>query len=321
MSRQREQFLALVGPRGFHGIGDLTLRRRRYAEVMSLAASRAPDDSQVSRRDHTVPRAGRPGLPVRSYHPVGLPPGAPGVLYVHGGGMIMGSVTADDGLAATLAVDVGAVVVSVEYGLAPENPGAGPVEDCYAALCWLAARAGDLGIAADRLAVFGASAGGGLACGLALLARDRNGPPLRQQTLAYPMLDDRNTTASSHAITDLGIWDRAANLEAWNLLLDGEDGGAGVSPYVAPARADDLTGLPPTYVDVGDLDLFLDEDLDLVRRLSAAGVPVELHVHPGAFHGFDQMAPGSGAARAARSTRAAALRRALQTPTGTSHED
>lgn len=321
MTRQREQLLSLLGPLGFAGIEDLGSRRERYAEVMSLAAARAPDESLVSRREHSVRGEGiRPDITVRSYRPVSSPGRLPGILYLHGGGLVMGSVAADDGFAASLALDVNAVVVSVEYGLAPENAGTGPVEDCYAALCWLAASADDVGADGERLGLFGASAGGGLACGVALLAHDRGGPALRHQTLLYPMLDDRNTSPSSHSIRDLGIWDRAANVEAWGYLLGDRAGGPDVSPYAAPARATDLTGLPPTYLDVGDLDLFLEEDLDLVRQLAVAQVPVELHVHPGAYHGFDQLAPRSTAARVARHNRVSALRRAFDIPTSKSEE-
>lgn len=319
MRPQLERLLALVGPRGFHGITPLGERRRRFEEVMALAAARAPDQSRVSRADMAAGAPNGGSIPVRVYRPAGLAGSAPALLYLHGGGMIMGSVAADDGFAATLAEDAGCVVVSVEYGLAPENPGTGPVEDCYAALLWLHRHAGEVGVDRDRLALFGSSAGGGLACGTAMLARDRGGPRLALQMLIYPMLDDRNRTASSHAVLDLGIWDRAANIEAWSLVLGGDAGTGRVSPYVAPARATDLTGLPPTYIEVGDLDLFLDEDLELARRLADAGCGVEIHRYPGAYHGFDQLAPGSDTARTAAGNRITALRGALR-PAGTTPE-
>lgn len=312
MRPQLDNLLALVGPGGFQGIPDLNLRRLRHAEVMTLAAARAPDETRVARQDVTLTRDnGGPDLAARIYRPHGLASAAAGILYIHGGGMVMGSVAADDGFAATLAEDVGCAVVSVEYGLAPENAGTGPVEDCYDALCWFFEHAPDLGVDRGRLAVFGVSAGGGLACGVSLLARDRGGPQLSYQMLIYPMLDDRSDTLSAHAIVNLGVWDRMANLEAWKHLLGEDAGGDGVSPYAAPARAGNVGDLPPTYVDVGDLDLFLDEDVQLAQRLSSSGVQVELHVYPGAYHGFDQIAPGSDTARAARLNRVAALRRAL----------
>lgn len=315
MRRQLERLLAILGPRGFHGIEDLQERRRRYEEVGALAAARGPEESRVARRDVFVQRSGdRPDLGVRVYRPVAVRALAPGILYLHGGGMVMGSVAADDGFAAALAEDVGCVVLSVDYGLAPENRGTGPVEDCYDAFVWFAEHGAEVGVDPGGLALFGSSAGGGLACGVALLARDRGGPRPVYQMLVYPMLDDRNATASSHAILDLGIWDRAANTEAWGHLLGADVGSDRVSPYAAPARAATVVGLPPTYIEVGDLDLFLDENLQLARRLADSGISVELHEHPGAYHGFDQLAPSSDAARRARRDRTMALRRALDIP-------
>lgn len=312
MRPQLEKLLDMVGPGGFHDIENLDARRKRYEDVMALAAWRAPDQARVPRRELCLHRSGdRPDLKARLYRPADLDTPASGILYLHGGGLVMGSVAADDGFAASLAEDVGCVVLSVDYGLAPENRGTGPVEDCYFALLWLAEHGEELGVDRERLALFGASAGGGLACGVALLVRDRGGPRLAHQMLIYPMLDDRNTTPSSHAILDLGIWDRAANVEAWGLLLGDDVGANGVSQYAAPGRADTVEGLPPSYLDVGDLDLFLDEDLRMARRLAESGVPVELHQYRGAYHGFDQLAPSSDAARAARRRRVRALRRAL----------
>lgn len=315
MRPQLERLLAMLGPRGFHGIEDLRERRRRYEEVAALAAARAPAESRVARRDVVVQRPGDlPDLSARVYQPVGVQAPAAGILYLHGGGMVMGSVAADDGFAASLAEDVGCVVLSVDYGLAPENSGTGPVEDCYDAFAWFAEHGAELGVDPDRLALFGSSAGGGLACGVALLARDRGGPRPVHQMLVYPMLDDRNATPSSHAVLDLGIWDRAANTEAWAHLLGDDVGSDRVSPYAAPARAATVVGLPATYIEVGDLDLFLDEDLQLARRLADSGVSVELHEHAGAYHGFDQLAPSSDAAKTARRDRVRALRRALDIP-------
>jgi len=194
--------------------------------------------------------------------------------------------------------------------LAPENPHPAPVEDCYAGLVWTTVHAGELGIDATRLAVGGGSAGGGLAAGTALLARDRGGPALCYQMLIYPMLDDRNTTPSSYEITDVGIWDRATNLNGWQALLGDQAGTEGVSPYAAPARATDLAGLPAAYLDVGTADLFRDEDIDYAQRLMQAGVPVELHVYPGAYHAFE-FALKARLTQTAHSLRMAALKQAL----------
>jgi acetyl esterase/lipase len=315
MRPQLENLLGVLGPRGFHGIEDLQERRKRYEQVMALAATRAPDESRVTREEVSVRRPGRRShLGGRLYRPAGLVGPAPAILYLHGGGLIMGSVAADDGFAASLAEDVGCVVLSADYGLAPEHRGTGPVEDCYDAFIWLAEHADELDVDANRLALFGPSAGGGLACGVSLLARDRGGPQPSFQMLVYPMLDDRNVTPSSRAVLDIGIWDRAANEEAWAHLLGDDVGTQSVSAYAAPARAATVVGLPPTYVEVGDVDLFLDEDLQFAQRLADSGVAVELHEHPGAYHGFDQLAPGSSTARAARRDRVKALQRALNIP-------
>jgi len=229
---------------------------------------------------------------------------------MHGGGMIVGNLDADNVLLSEYVEQIGCVAVSVEYRLAPENPHPAPVEDCYAGLVWTVEHADELGIDATRLAIGGGSAGGGLAAGTALLARDRGGPALCYQMLVYPMLDDRNTTPSSYEITDLGIWDRAANIGGWQALLGGQAGTEGVSPYAAPARATDLSGLPPAFIDVGTADLFRDEDIDYAQRLMRAGVPVELHVYPGAYHAFE-FALTARLTQTAHALRTAALKQAL----------
>src|SRR5581483_950120 len=168
-------------------------------------------------------------------------------------------------------------------------PHPAPVEDCYAGLVWTVQHAGELGIDPARLVIGGASAGGGLAAATALLSRDRGGPRALLQLLVYPMLDDRNTTRSSHEIVDVGIWDRATNVGGWRALLGEAAGGDTVSHYAAPARASDLSNLPPAVIYVGTADLFRDEDIDYAQRLIHAGVPAELHVYPGAYHGFEGM--------------------------------
>lgn len=213
-----------------------------------------------------------------------------------------------------LAADVNCAVFSVDYRLAPETPHPGPVEDCYAALKWLYDNAGSLNIERARIAVKGESAGGGLAAALALLARDRGEVPLVHQHLIYPMLDDRTIITSSanpHPFVGEYVWTPVQNRFGWASLLAAEPGSAGVSPYAAPARADKLTGLPSTFISVGALDLFLEEDLEYARRLTRAGIPVELHVYPGAFHGFDFAPQTARVALAAARDSEAALRKAL----------
>ena len=223
-------------------------------------------------------------------------------LFLHGGGMIAGWHRAYDLVARSYVAASGVPLLSVRYRVAPEYPYLIPVEDCYAALTWLAAHATDLGIDATRVAVMGGSAGGGLAAGVALLARDRSGPPLAQQVLFYPMLDDRTTTVDPHLPPFL-TWSYDDNITGWGALLGNRAHGTDISRYVVPARAQDLSGLAPAYIDVGELDIFRDESLAYAGRLTAAGVSAELHVHPGAPHAFEILAPKSGAAQRAVAAR------------------
>lgn len=231
-----------------------------------------------------------------------------GILHIHGGGYIGGTAEVMGFLLAPLAAALGCPIVSVEYRVAPEVPHPGPVEDCYAALGWMAEHAADLGIDPARIGVMGESAGGGLAAALALLARDRGEHRLSFQQLIYPMIDDRTCTRDPHGFTGEFVWTAHNNRFGWTSLLGREPGGADVPAYAAAARAEDLSGLPPTYIAVGALDLFLDEDIDFARRLLAAGVPTELHVYPGAFHGFELMGDAA-VAKQANADRLAALQR------------
>ncbi|MER6214175.1 alpha/beta hydrolase [Streptomyces sp. NPDC001674] len=235
-----------------------------------------------------------------------------GIYHIHGGGMVSGDRTSDVGLVLPFVAEGSAVVVSVEYRLAPEHPDPAPLEDCYAALVWTAKNAVELGIDPERLLVMGTSSGGGLAAGTALLARDRAFPRLSHQVLIGPMLDDRFETHSSRMLDGEGTWDRGNNLYGWTSLLAGRRGGPDVSPYAAPARAEDLSGLPRTYIDVGSAESFRDEVLAYARRLSEGGVSVDLHMWGGAFHGFDRMAAHAAVSRASNATRDEFVRRALQ---------
>jgi acetyl esterase/lipase len=196
-----------------------------------------------------------------------------------------------------------AVAVTVEYRLAPEFPDPYPVEDCYAALVWTAEHAVEFGIDADRLMIAGVSAGGGLAAGCALLARDRGGPKLTGQVLLCPMLDDRDRTVSSAQYEGIGLWDRASNVMGWTALLGERRATDDVSIYASPARATDLSGLPPAFIDCGSAEVFRDEDVAYATALWAAGVQAELHVWPGGFHGFDMIAPHAAIAKAAVAAR------------------
>ena len=205
-------------PGGFNAIPDIV--DRRAAVTALLAALEVPANPRVVKEDRTVPGPdGAPDVPVRIYRPLGAEGVLPGIFYIHGGGMVLGDIAGEDPTSEMICDEVGAVVVSVEYRLAPENPHPAPVEDCYAALVWMAKNADELGIDPSRLALVGGSAGGGLALGTALLARDRGGPPVKFMMPIYPMIDDRNTTPSSHEIADVGIWDREGNIEAWAWYL------------------------------------------------------------------------------------------------------
>jgi acetyl esterase/lipase len=191
------------------------------------------------------------------------------------------------------------VLISVDYRLAPEHPDPYPVEDCYAGLLWTAAHAGELGIDPTRIVLAGQSAGGGLAAGTALLARDRQGPPLLGQILISPMLDDSDSTVSTHQIDGVGVADRAMTRFGWTAYLGDRRGGGDVSIYAAPARATDLTGMPPTYLDCASAEVFRDETVAYASRLWQAGIDAELHVWPGGFHGFTSMMPHAALSRTA----------------------
>lgn len=275
-----------------------------------------PGDEELARggafavEERTVPGpAGAPDVPLIICRPASAAGPVPVLYSVHGGGMISG--THRDGLGEVLdlAAACGAALVSVGYRLAPETPHPGPVEDCYAGLVWTAQHAPELGL--DRIVLVGGSAGGGIAAALALLARDRGGPALAGQLLMCPMLDDRNDSPSVHQMAGLPMWNRQANDVGWTALLGDARGGPDVPPYAAPARATDLSGLPPAYIDVGSADSFRSEDVEYAERIWRAGGIAELHVWPGGFHGFDGMVPGAGISRAAVAARAAWLRRLL----------
>ena len=266
-----------------------------------------PDDCTVT--DRLIPGpTGAPDLRLRLYIPCEEKRDRPGILYIHGGGYILGTPEMTDLSCVRMAGELGAVVASVDYRLAPENPYPAPLEDCYAALVWLAASEGELGLDSKNIAVVGGSAGGGLTAALCLLARDRKGPAVAFQAPLYPMIDDRNITPSSREFTDPRVWSRAKNLAAWEMYL-GPIFGGDVPIYGAPSRAADLSGLPPTYTIVGELDLFRDETIDYVARLLQAGVPAEFHIYPGCFHGFDMMPCETG--RRAEQELLGALKRAL----------
>ncbi|MDH6213700.1 alpha/beta hydrolase [Streptomyces pseudovenezuelae] len=231
--------------------------------------------------------------------------------HVHGGGMVIGDNKTGVTAALDWAKELDAIVVSVEYRLAPEHPHPAPIEDVYAGLVWTAEHAAELGGDAERIVIAGASAGGGLTAALGLLTRDRKGPRPIGQVLMCPMLDDRNDTPSAHQMAGLGVWDRTANDTGWTALLGELRGGPDVSPYASPARADDLADLPPTFVDVGSAETFRDEAVAYASRIWQAGGVAELHVWPGGFHGYDGFAPQAAMSQSTGAARLNWLRRLI----------
>lgn len=289
----------------------LAQMRTLLAELERPSPADLPDYSTIAVSERFIPGPqGAPEVRVLCYIPQATAP-LPALLWIHGGGYVLGSADQDDLQVKSMVASTGCAAVSVDYRLAPETPFPGGVEDCYAALRWLYTQAEALGIDATRLAIGGASAGGGLAASLGLLTRDRGEVPLVFQLLIYPMLDDRTATlAEPHPYVGEYVWTPQANHFGWAALLGQEPGGPDVSPYAAAARAEHLQGLPPTYLSVGSLDLFLEENLEYARRLMRAGVPTELHVYPGAFHGFN-MVSGARVSQAFVRDELAALTRAL----------
>jgi acetyl esterase/lipase len=271
------QRLARFTPRRMVGPLTLPILRR----LTALRDRRGKSDTDVE-----VITLG-PGVGVRLFRPAGVPEPTPALLWIHGGGYVIGTAAQDDWICAGFVKRLGITVASVEYRLAPEHPYPAAVEDCYAALTWLA---GLPAVDGARVAIGGASAGGGLAAALALSARDRGEIAPIFQLLTYPMLDDRSSATAEKP--NYRLWNTRSNRFGWTAYLDGAD------PQVAvPARRGDLSGLPPAWIGVGSNDLFYAEDLAYAERLTAAGVPCDVEVIPGAFHGFDQIAPKARVSR------------------------
>lgn len=283
------------------------IRSQRMAQLAAMQLS-----DNVDRRDYMAPGlSGAPDVPVRVHRPKGSSGALPAVYWMHGGGYMLGSHQMEDLRFDRWCQEMNCVGVAVEYRLAPETPYPGPLDDCYAGLLWAYQNASELGIDRNGLGIGGASAGGGLAAGLALRARDLGEVPVAFQLLIYPMIDDRRVNESSS--WEVPIWPPSANRLGWSAylgkLFDGD-----VPEYAAATRAKNLGGLPPALIVVGSLDGFLDEDIAYAQRLLHAGVPTELHVYPGGPHGFDGMAPGTALARRARAATDEWLARMLRQP-------
>jgi acetyl esterase/lipase len=283
---------------------------------MRAAMVTTPDDvvggRPVVHADRVVPGPpGAPSVTVTTFERRDRRPGGPAVYYIHGGGMIVGDRWFGTDMVMDWVESLDVLLVSVEYRLAPEHPYPAPLDDCVAGLGWLAAHHDELGFDPARLVVAGASAGGCLAAGVTLRARDDDGPPLAGQILIYPMLDDRNDTVSSHQFDGFGRWDRGSNDTGWDAYLGELRGRDDIPIYGAPARADDLSGLPPTFIDVGSAEVFRDENVAYASRIWADGGDCELHVWPGGYHAFDMAAPQARLSRAMVDARADWLARLL----------
>jgi acetyl esterase/lipase len=290
-------------PKGPNGaaldFSDIPAFRARMTAAMAALPVPAPDP-RVAVETLGIPRDDGTVLDVVLFRPGDTGGPRPCLLYFHAGAQVLGSAhdPASRAYAAAMALRLDIVLAVVDYRLAPETPAPGAAEDGYLAYTPLAAapNAAAHGIAPDRIGLAGASGGGAPAAATALMVRDRGQRRPRLLSLNYPMLDDRNDTPSSHEITDLGLYDRRENLYAWAAVLGERAGAPDVHPYCAPGRATDLAGLPDTFVAVAQYDVFRDEDLDFARRLTAAGVPVDLHLYAHAFHAWDVFAPDSALA-------------------------
>ena len=271
-----------------------TITHALFADLAKLHP--APDD--VAAEDVVIEGGAGQPMTVRVYSKAESAPGAV-LLYLHGGGMIMGDLETHDGLCRSYASLTGLDVVAVEYRVAPEHPFPAPLDDCFAALRWIASEGPQRGFDPGRVVVGGESAGGGLAAAVALRARDEGGPHVAGLLLAYPMLDDRTYELDAELEQHV-VWGYDDHLTAWSCYLGPEAGGV-ISPdasgYATPLRAKDLSGLPPTYLDVGELDVFRQENTAFALRLLEAGVRLEMHLHPAVPHAFEIFAPKAAVSR------------------------
>jgi len=271
-------------------IGDIDARRVTFYNMLGAFNSGHPVPEDVVMQDYYAQTADNHPLLLRWYTKKSANPStsnSPAVVYIHGGGMILGSVSHWEHIVARYVSASGVPFLSVEYRYAPDYLHPTPLEDAFCGLTWLRDHASELNVDPASIAIMGDSAGGGIAAGVALLSRDRHfNPPIAKQILIYPMLDDR-TIIPDPNIVPFATWTYEDNKTGWGALFG--SGSVLVSPYAAPARMVDLAGLPPTYIEVGQLDIFLNEDIEYARRLSEVGIATELHVHPGCPHAFEVM--------------------------------
>lgn len=274
------------------------LRRGRWLPPLSvgprsLRLFRGSPKGLASTSEVTVAELDVPGAPgerpYRVFRPATSTEPTAVLFWIHGGGLISGTPSQDDRTNLRLAAELGITVFAASYRLAPEHPGPAALDDLVAGYRFIVDQADDLNIDATRIAIGGASAGGGLAAALAQRLHDEGGTQPVFQLLVYPMLDDRTVARTDHDTRNVRVWTPKSNRYGWTSYLAGEPGGADIAASLVPARRQDLSGLPPAWVGVGSLDLFHDEDIEYARRLEKAGVRCEVSVVPGAFHGFDAL--------------------------------
>lgn len=297
-------------PGGFNALPNIVDRRALLENMQAAGRADLPENPNVTVTQHYVePTADSPKLEIRIYRPTQSDDALPCLGYIHGGGMIMGSLDIEERGCQALCETLGVAIASLDYRKAPEHPYPAAPNDCYVGVKWLAEHAQELLIDPDNFGLMGMSAGGGLTIAVALMIRDLGGPDIKYLIPVYPMLDDRNQSSSSKEITDVGVWDRAANIEAWEWYLGDQiaDG------YAAPARMDDLSNLPPTFISVGTMDLFHDECVAFADRLQQAGVATEFNTYPGAYHASELMAPEASLSQRIIKERIVALRRFIDT--------
>ncbi|WP_433800657.1 alpha/beta hydrolase [Actinomycetospora sp. CA-084318] len=286
--------------------GDWQTRRAAVDELIGAFTGAWVPPADVTVTELEAPAADGTSIGMRLYRREGDQPGSLAV-YVHGGGMFLCSIDTHDPVCRVYTHLSGVPLLSVDFRFAPEHPYPTSVEDVYAALVWAAQHADELGVDPARIAIMGDSAGGGMAAGVALMARDRGAPALAAQILVYPMLDDRTTTPDAE-IEPYAMWSTDDNITGWGCLLGAAAGGPDVPSYAAPSRETDLSGLPPAFIDVGQLDIFRNEDVDYAARLAQAGVGVELQLYPGVPHAFEVFAPQAAVSQRAMAARVRALR-------------
>jgi|GEM_PF-95801 len=293
-------------------------RELHWQATDQMLASMGPFEG-VDIQDFTVTSYDDAAIDVRVYRPADAAGVLPVIFWIHGGGYVFGKIAQDDPSAVYYAKSLPCIVVSVGYRLAPEFPFPAALEDCYAALKWVHDNAAEQQMDPAKIALYGVSAGAGLAAGLTQLARDRGEMSILFQMLAYPMLDDRNITQIDDPEQDTLLWTSAKNRTAWRAYLGQEPGGENTPLYAAPGRTENLADLPPAYIYVGELDLFLNEDVAYAGALIQAGVSTELHVFKRSTHGFDFFGPETDAGRRCRAGIFAALQNAFEISPG--HEE